>query len=146
MAPAAPDAHDLVDDDATANEDPESIVVRAAIPTVAAYEHIHFGVWASLGDADEMDGSQSLAALGLGFVQNISDSGITDRLGIGTVTYEGNWVANVQRQNAAAGTGAINPEQGDATLTANFDEDEFTGNLMALPCWKARLTATGSPA
>ena len=114
------------------DDNPESIVVRANIPTAVPYEHIHFGVWASLGEADAKTGAQDLAGLGIGFVQNISGSGITDRLGIGTVNYEGQWVAHVQRQNATAGTGAINLEEGDAMLTADFDEGEFTGNLMGL--------------
>ena len=45
--------------------------VRAAIPEATDYEHIHFGVWAALGEA-EADGSQDIADLGIGFLQNYS--------------------------------------------------------------------------
>ena len=37
--------------------------------------------------------TRTIAGLGIGFVQNFSGSGVTDRLGIGTVTYKGDWVA-----------------------------------------------------
>ena len=118
-------------------------MVRADIPTAVPYEHIHFGVWGALGDADETDGSQDLADLGIGFVQNISGSGMTDRLGIGTVTYDGQWVAHVQRQNATPGTGTINFEGGDAMLTANFDDGEFTGSLTGLATLEGTLDGNG---
>ena len=147
LAPAGADAHGLVDDRVAAlpdaDDNPESIVVRAAIPAVKAYEHIHFGVWASLGAANPLTGAQMLADVGTGFVQNISGSGITDRLGIGTVTYTGDWVANVQRQNATPGTGAINQEDGDATLVANFDTEEFTGTLTGLAVLEGTLDGNG---
>ena len=144
LAQAAPDAHGATPDDMTEpNEVPESIVVRASIPTVKAYSHIHFGVWGMLGEADEMDGSQKLASLGIGFVQNISGSGMTDRLGIGTVTYNGNYLAHVQRQNATPGTGAIGLQEGGATLTADFDEGEFMGNLMGLATLEGTLDGNG---
>ncbi|MDD9992360.1 MAG: transferrin-binding protein-like solute binding protein [Rhodospirillales bacterium] len=148
LAPAAPDAHGAALDDQVAvggtdtDETPESIVVRASIPVAVPYEHVHFGVWASLGAAAK-DGSQDLANLGIGFVQNISGSGITDRLGIGTVTYEGDYVAHVQRQNATAGTGAINLEDGDATLTANFDTEKFTADLDGLAMLEGTLDGNG---
>ena len=99
-------------------------------------------MWAKLGEAAK-DGSQDLDALGIGFVQNISDSGTTDRLGIGEVMYDGQWVAHVQRQNATPGTGAINLEEGDAELTANFDTEKFTGNLMGLATLTGTLDGNG---
>ena len=47
--------------------------MTAKIPDAADYDHIHFGVWAALGEA-EKDGSQELSDLGIGFVQSIGDA------------------------------------------------------------------------
>ena len=58
--------------------------MKAAIPMAMEYDHIHFGVWAALGDPDKKTGLQKLTDLGIGFVQSISDDGVTERLGIGT--------------------------------------------------------------
>ena len=44
--------------------------------------------------------AEAYADLGIGFVQSIGD-GETDRLGIGTATYNGDWVAVIQ--------GAVHP-------------------------------------
>ena len=52
------------------------VEVTAKIPEATDYEHIHFGVWAALGDA-EKDGSQEIDDLGIGFVQNFSGGGMT---------------------------------------------------------------------
>ena len=46
--------------------------VNAMLPVARDYSHIHFGVWASLGDASST-GSQTLADLGIGFVQSIGE-------------------------------------------------------------------------
>ena len=147
LAPAGADAHGLTDDRVTSlpdqDDNPESIVVRASIPMAVEYEHIHFGVWGMLGAADKTNGSQKLADLGIGFVQNISGSGITDRLGIGTVTYKGNYVAHVQRQNATAGTGAIKLDEGDAQMTADFDKEEFKADLNNLAMLEGTLDGNG---
>ena len=147
LAPAAPDAHGLVDDEVVAlpdaDEFPEQIAVKASIPVAKAYSHIHFGVWAGLGAAAAKDGSQEYADLGIGFVQNFSGSGTTDRLGIGEVIYNGDWVATVQRQNATAGTGAISLADGDAMLTANFYTEKFTGMLMGLATLEGTLDGNG---
>ena len=48
--------------------------VTAKIPEATDYKHIHFGVWAALGAAEE-DGTQELSDLGIGFVQNFSGGG-----------------------------------------------------------------------
>lgn len=148
LAPAAPDGHGPANDDQVAvggtdtDETPESIPVRASIPVADPYSHIHFGVWAGLGAAAK-DGSQKYADLGIGFVQNFSGSGVTGRLGIGTVSYTGDWVATVQRQNTVAGTGAINLENGPAALTADFDTKKFTGALTGLATLTGTLDGNG---
>ena len=82
-------------DDGDDDMDPEHLRPTPSIPMATEYSHIHFGVWATLGDA----GKDELA--GIGFVQNHDDSGVTDRQGIGTVTYNGDWVAAVRRQYAS---------------------------------------------
>ena len=89
------------------------------------------------------DGSQKLADLGIGFVQNFSVTGVTDRLGIGTVTYNGDWVAVMQRQNSAA-EGAFNLCDSDAaTMTADFDKDEFEADLKGLAMLEGTLDGNG---
>ena len=57
---------------------PQMTQVTALLPVARDYSHIHFGVWASLGDASST-GSQNLADLGIGFVQSIGD-GLTRRI------------------------------------------------------------------
>ena len=101
--------------------------VTAMIPEATAYDHIHFGVWAALGD----DGTTP--SHGIGFVQSIGD-GMTaadDMPNFGSATYDGNWVATVQAADPD-GNGAVSLTDGMATLTADFDDDEVMVNLMGL--------------
>ena len=121
-------APDLGRDPATAGVH-EEVQVKAVLATAIEYEHIHFGVWAALDEATLT--GQKVAGLGIGFVQNFSDSGVTDRLGIGKVTYNGDWVAVLQRKNSAA-EGAFNLRDGAATMTADFDMEEFEADLKGL--------------
>ena len=106
--------------------------VKASIPEATDYEHIHFGVWAALGEA-AADGSQKIADLGIGFVQNYSDGGLTgaDMPNNGGAKYEGNWVATV-RVADDDGNGAISLKNGDATVDANFEMGEITATLETL--------------
>ena len=62
--------------DRDGDTDMDNVEVTAKIPETTDYEHIHFGVWAALGDA-ETDDSQVPADLGIGFVQNFSGEGLT---------------------------------------------------------------------
>ena len=57
--------------DATTGGTAEEAHLTATIPDPAGYKHIHFGVWAALGEAAK-DGTQKIANLGIGFVQNFS--------------------------------------------------------------------------
>ena len=84
--------------------------VTVGIPGPVAYQHLHFGAWASLGEAAE-DGAQMVTDLGIGFVQSIGD-GMTgaDMPSTGMGTYNGNWVATVQ---AAAGGRRPPPPAGE---------------------------------
>ena len=121
-------------------DDFQQVGVKASLPMAMAYDHIHFGVWAALGEATTA--GQKLAGLGIGFVQNFSGSGVTERLGIGSVTYNGDWVAVVQRQNSAA-KGTFNMDDGAAKLTANFDKDKFTAALTGLATLEGTLDGNG---
>ena len=116
--------------------------VMTSIPLATEYDHLHFGVWASLGEADKDDGTQMLADLGIGFVQNFSESGITDKQGIGTATFNGDWVAAVQRAHGE-GEGAITLADGKAMLTANFGTDKFQGVLTGLATLEGSLSGNG---
>ena len=125
------DIHIEIDRDG--NGDPDNVGVTAKIPEATDYEHIHFGVWAALGDA-ETDGSQVPADLGIGFVQNFSGEGLTgaDMPNNGTAEYtSGNWVAAV-RVADDNGNGDISLESGAASLKADFDKADITATLDGL--------------
>ena len=106
--------------------DPDDAQVTVPIPGPVAYQHLHFGVWASLGEAMK-DGTQEVDELGIGFVQNIGD-GMTETMPIrGTLTHNGNWAATVQRS-----AGAVSLEHGAATLEANIAKATLTATLTGL--------------
>ena len=106
--------------------------VKAAIPEATDYGHIHFGVWAALGEA-EADGSQDIADLGIGFLQNYSGEGLTgaDMPNNGDATYSGNWAGTV-RQADEDGNGDISLESGAASLKADFEEASIEATLTGL--------------
>ena len=113
--------------------------VTVSIPVATEYNHIHFGLWAGLNDK-----GAAIADLGIGFVQNIDGSGVTQRQGIGSASYSGDWVAAVRRQYASdADAGAINMYDGRASLTADFEKGEFTGNLTGLATLEGTLAGNG---
>ena len=115
--------------------------VKVSIPAATEYSHIHFGLWTNLGG---MSTAQTNADLGIGFVQNHDDSGMTERQGFGTASYNGDWVAAVRRQYASnAEAGAITLWHGSATLTANFEDGEFEGNLTGLAKLEGTLSGNG---
>ena len=114
--------------------------MKAVLPEAKAYDHIHFGVWAALDEATLA--GQKVAGLGIGFVQNFSGSGVTDRLGIGKVTYNGDWVAVIQRKNSAA-EGAFSMDSDAATMTADFDKEEFEADLKGLAMLEGTLDGNG---
>ena len=109
-----------------------------------AYDHIHFGVWADLERTPSDNGSQTIADLGIGFVQNYDGSGVTADQGFGKVEYNGDWVAAVRRQYASdAEKGAIQIHSDAAKLTADFAKDEFTGVLTNLATLTGKMTGNG---
>ena len=117
----------------------QQIAVRAGIPAAVKYDHLHFGVWASLGAA-EKDGSQMVDVLGIGFVQNFSDSGMTETQITGTATFNGDWAGTVQ---SAHSEDVIKLGNGAATLTANFDKNEFMGVLTGLATLEGTFSGNG---
>ena len=123
------------------DEHPQNLSVTVSIPLAEAYKHIHFGVWAGLIDEVAGGDNSRLAELGIGFVQNFSGSGVTPGNIVGTATYSGDWVASVRRKYAeAAEKGAITLHDGHATLTANFSDDTFEGDLAGLAMLKGSLS------
>ena len=119
--------------------------VTADIPDATDYKHIHFGVWAALGEA-EKNGDQELSDLGIGFVQNFSGEGLTsiggsrdDLPNTGTGTYIGNWVAAVQKADGD-GDGAISLEHDTATLIANFGDGNITATLNDLATLSGKIS------
>jgi hypothetical protein len=118
----------------------ETSEVLATLPSASEYEHIHFGVWASIGEADE-EGMNMPSELGIGFVQNYSDGGMTgaDMPNNGTGTYMGDWVANV-RSADDQGDGDISLKHGGAMLSADFGKGEITATLTGLAVLEGDIT------
>ena len=104
----------------------------AKLPAAKMYEHIHFGVWSGLKEASD-NGVNEIADLGIGFVQNFSDGGMTgdDMPNNGFANYVGDWVANV-REAATDGDGDITQQFGAAMLEADFGKGTITANLTDL--------------
>ena len=115
------------------NGDPDQGQVFSAIPAEVAYQHIEFGVWAGLGEASS-SGTQQIADLGIGFLQNHDDSGMTgaDMPNVGKATYNGNWVAAVRKAHTVAGDGSVSLEYGAATVRADFEEATIEATLTGL--------------
>ena len=116
----------------------KDVNVMAKLPDAKAYEHLHFGVWANLGEAKK-NGSQEVDDLGIGFVQNFSGMGMTEVMpNRGSATYNGNWAATVQEENK----GAIRLKHGAAMLTANIDKSTLQANLTGLAVLAGDLTGS----
>ena len=112
----------------------QAVTIRAGakIPAAADYDHIHFGVWAGLDEADSDTGDNEFNGLGIGFVQNYSGMGMTEVMpNHGRATYNGNWVATVQAAGED-GDGNISLVNGETTLEANFSKMEVDVMLMDL--------------
>ena len=124
-----------------AGTDPDESRIVADIPGPVGYKHLHFGVWAALGEA-AANGDQDVAGLGIGFVQSIGD-GMTgaDMPSTGGATYSGNWVATVQSTDATGGT--ISLDHGAATLTADFDEATIEADLTGLAMLEGAISDSG---
>ena len=108
------------------------IEAGAKIPAVADYDHVHFGVWAGLGDADSITGDNDVTDLGIGFVVGLSDmTGDSDVPNHGDAIYNGNWVASIQAADDD-GDGSITLTNGRANIEADFRRGEIDVKLMGL--------------
>ena len=138
------DIHVMLDRDTSDTTNSVNHEVTAKIPEAKDYKHIHYGVWAALGDP-EKDGTHELSDLGIGFVQNFSGEGLTSIGGTsddmpngGDATYNGNWVAAVQAADED-GDGAISLVNNAATLEADFSMGEITAELTDLATLKGDI-------
>ena len=103
-----------------------SIVEDATFPVAKSYEHMNYGMWASLKEDGEMPSD-----LGIGFVRTLDGKSMTaDMPTKGTaVAYQGHWVANVRKAHAQ-GTGDIVEMEGGSKTTANFERNTITVDLL----------------
>ena len=120
--------------------------VRANVPAALPYSHIHFGAWAGLSAA-KATGAQTIADLGIGFVQSIG-TGMTgaDMPNSGSASYTGNWVGTVQAADAA-GKGVITMRNPAVRhWMRNSVRVQSKRVSLASPRWKGQLRAMPSPA
>ena len=109
-----------------------NIEAGAKIPAAADYDHVHFGVWAGLGDADPITGDNDVTDLGIGFVVGLSDmTAESDVPNHGDAVYNGNWVASIQAADED-GDGSITLTNGRANIEADFRRGEIDVELMGL--------------
>ena len=102
-----------------------SILKDVTFPVAKSYEHMNYGMWASLEEDGEMPSD-----LGIGFVRNLAeDSTTADMPTEGTATYHGHWVANVRKAHDA-GTGDIVEMEGWSKTAANFETNAITVDLL----------------
>ena len=102
-----------------------SILEDVTFPVAVAYEHMNYGMWASLKEDGETP-----ADLGIGFVRNLAENSMTGTMPTtGTATYQGHWVANVRKAHDA-GSGMIEEASGRSKTTANFATNAITVDLI----------------
>ena len=102
-----------------------SVVEDVTFPVAKSYEHMNYGMWASLKEDGEMPSD-----LGIGFVRTLDGKSMTaDMLTKGTATYHGHWVANVRKAHEE-GTGDIIEMEGGSKTTANFATNAITVDLL----------------
>ena len=105
-----------------------AVTLGVDFPETTAFEYISYGIWTSL---DEETGND-LAALGIGFVDGGDNmTAVGDMPNIGTLTYDGNWVATVQAADGE-GNGDITSPSNTASIVADFEDGDITVNLDML--------------
>ena len=125
-----------VDGESTTTYKPVA-VIEVTIDNTTDFAHIHYGLWNGLRD----DGNTvAKLDLGTGFVTARPEgTGMTDpdhqavggMPNFGDATYNGNWVANIQREDPQ-GDGAIRRETGKSSMFADFVEDTVMVDLTGL--------------
>ena len=102
-----------------------SILKDVTFPVAKSYEHMNYGLWASLKEDGEMPSD-----LGIGFVRNLAEDSMTGTMPTkGTAAYHGHWVANVRKAHDA-GTGDIVEMEGWSKTAANFANNSITVDLL----------------
>ena len=102
-----------------------AVVPDVTFPVAKSYEHMNYGMWASLKEDGETP-----ADLGIGFVRNLAANSMTGTMPTtGTATYQGHWVANVRKAHDA-GSGMIEEASGRSKTTANFATNAITVDLI----------------
>ena len=110
-------------------------VIQVTIDNATPFTHIHYGLWNGLSG----DKGNKIADLGTGFVNALSDMGMTNpdhsaaggMPNFGTATYNGNWVANIQAADPQ-GDGPITRHDGESSVVANFVKDTVKVGLDGL--------------
>jgi hypothetical protein len=104
-------------------------VIEVTIDAASAFEHLHYGLWNGISG----DGDNEVSDLGIGFVTALPDGmGMTEVMpNIGSATYNGNYVANVQRADPE-GDGDITRRAGTSSMVANFTKQEVDVTLSGL--------------
>ena len=115
-----------------------NVVKGISLPYGTDYKHIHFGVWAAVGENDDVTGDQEVSELGIAFVQNFAGGMTVEMPNNGTGMYDGNWIANIQEADAD-GDGAIIREDGVVVMDANFRTGKVTIELTGLADLKADI-------
>ncbi len=129
-----------ISDDVTDGTADDEKMVTTTLPDAAEYEHINFGVWTNLNE----DGTAA-SAIGIGFVQSVGD-GMTEASDMPnhmSAEYNGNWVATVQVIDEE-GDGAVNLEDGEATITADFEKLTVEAVLKDLATLSADIDIDGN--
>ena len=103
-----------------------AVVEDVTFPVAKSYEHMNYGLWASLKEDGETP-----SELGKGFVRILDGKSMTAEMPTkGTaVAYHGHWVANVRKAHAQ-GTGDIVEMQGGSKTTANFERNTIMVDLL----------------
>ena len=104
-------------------------VIEVTIDAASAFEHLHYGLWNGISG----DGDNEVSDLGIGFVTALPDGmGMTEVMpNLGSATYNGNYVANVQRADPE-GDGDITRMDGTSSMVANFTKQEVDVTLSGL--------------
>ena len=102
--------------------------VTANVPEATDYEHIHFGLWASLNAA-----GTNTDGIGIGFVQNYAGAPteVSDMPNHASATFNGNWVATIQAADPD-GNGSVSLEDGVASMAADFEKMTIEATLTGL--------------
>ena len=107
--------------------DSELYMGKPAIPIVYDHMHINYGMWNKL----KLDGSNLPLDLGIGFVNVLEDktkTPVADRP-TGTANYKGGWAAAMRAKGAVDST-AFSNHAGLSKVTANFDDNSVTADLL----------------